>query len=95
MAGSVRINYCNLFSSVAKILNNNIFAICNLGIISYIILDQVYKLSFKILFPEYIRIKIYFGEALLKVTFGVLNPWEGKPTSSDLRISCNEKEAMI
>ena len=39
MAGSVRINYCDLFSSVAKILNNNIFAICNLRIISYIILD--------------------------------------------------------
>lgn len=34
MAGSVRIDYYDLFSSEAKVLvNNNIFVICNLGVI--------------------------------------------------------------
>lgn len=42
MAESVRVNYYDLFSSVAEFLNNNIFVICNLGIISYIILHQRY-----------------------------------------------------
>jgi len=43
MAESVRVNYYDLFSSVAEfLLNNNIFVICNLGIIPYIILHQRY-----------------------------------------------------
>lgn len=52
MAESVRINFYDLFSSVAEILlNNSIFVICNLEIILYIILYQRYinfvsKLSF-------------------------------------------------
>lgn len=41
MAESVRINYYDLFSSVAEILlNNSIFVTCNLEIIPYIILHQ-------------------------------------------------------
>lgn len=57
MAGSVWIDYYDPFSSEAKILLNNVFVICNLGTTACIILHQMHKLSFKILFPEYICIK--------------------------------------
>ena len=37
--------------------------------------------------------KIHFGEALLKITLGVHNPWEDKPTPG-LKISCNKRKEL-